>query len=263
LIMGGFAILLQEIGLNLGWVYLFMGIIIGPAVIPLWNLMTWKKASGTGAVVAAWTGLALSITSWIVSAYIHSGAISVSTLGTNEAMLTGNLFAILSSGLIHFLYSTFIDPQDYNFDELDTHITLVEDDQRGLTDDEKNPELLAKSERWIKRRGYIMTFILILAWPILSIPARIFTKGYFAFWVLLAIAWGFGAALIITLLPLVESATDINKVLSGVFNCVLCRETSNDNEEEEPLEEYKDDEYKGKPEDGEETSLRADKVNDV
>jgi len=257
LIMGGFAILLQEIGLNLGWVYLFMGIIIGPAVIPLWNLMTWKKASGTGAVVAAWSGLVLSISSWMICAYLQSGSISVSTLGTNEAMLTGNLFAILSSGLIHFLYSTLIDPQDYNFDELDTNITLVEDDQRGLTADEKNPELLAKSERWIKRRGYILTFILIFAWPILSIPARIFSKGYFAFWVLLAIAWGFGAALVITLLPLVESASDINKVFSGVFNCILGREGNNP-EEEEPLEEYKD-----KSEEADETELRAEKVSDI
>eukprot|EP00751_Fragilariopsis_kerguelensis_P006553 CAMPEP_0170807684 /NCGR_PEP_ID=MMETSP0733-20121128/32911_1 /TAXON_ID=186038 /ORGANISM="Fragilariopsis kerguelensis, Strain L26-C5" /LENGTH=705 /DNA_ID=CAMNT_0011162901 /DNA_START=124 /DNA_END=2241 /DNA_ORIENTATION=- len=262
LIMGGFAIILQEIGLNLGWVYLFMGIIIGPAVIPLWNLMTWKKASGKGAVVAAWTGLFLSLTSWMITAKIQSGAVTVSTLGTNEAMLTGNLFAILSSGAIHFLYSTYVDPQDYDFDELDTHITLVEDDQRGLTDDEKNPELLAKSERWIKRRGYVMTFILIFAWPILSIPARIFSKSYFAFWVLLAIAWGFGAALVITLLPLVESADDINKVLSGVFNMVTGRDPSDKEEEEEPLEEYKD-EDKGKPEDGEETSCHAQKVNDV
>ena len=33
-------------GLNLGWVYLFMGVVIGSAVIPLWNMMTWDKASG-------------------------------------------------------------------------------------------------------------------------------------------------------------------------------------------------------------------------
>ena len=33
-------------GLNLGWVYLFMGVVIGSAVIPLWNMMTWDNASG-------------------------------------------------------------------------------------------------------------------------------------------------------------------------------------------------------------------------
>merc|ERR1712084_85182 len=71
LIMGAFAIALQAMGLNLGWVYLFMGIVIGSAVIPLWNLMTWEKASGTGAVISAWSGLVLALIGWIVGAQIQ------------------------------------------------------------------------------------------------------------------------------------------------------------------------------------------------
>ncbi len=61
LVMGALAILLNYIGLNLGWVYLFMGVWIGSAVVPLWNMLNWKKASGTGAIVAAWTGLVLAV----------------------------------------------------------------------------------------------------------------------------------------------------------------------------------------------------------
>lgn len=249
LIMGVFAIILQEIGLNLGWVYLFMGIIIGPAVIPLWNLLTWDKASGTGAIIAAWSGLALSITSWLVAAKIQSDAVTVATLGKNEVMLTGNLFAILSSGLIHYVYSKFIDPQDYDFAELDTHITLVEeDDTRGLTAEDKDPHKLAKSERWIKRRGYVLTLVLIIIWPVLSTPAGIFTQSYFAFWVLLAIAWGFGAALVITILPLAESQDDIFKVFGGMLKCMCsCLKKKPEDAEEpeakdEPKEEAVEDE---------------------
>jgi urea-proton symporter len=84
LVMGVFAIALYEMGLNLGWVYLFMGIVIGSAVAPLWNMMTWTKASGTGAVVAAWSGLILALISWLSAAQIQSGDITVDTLGTNE-----------------------------------------------------------------------------------------------------------------------------------------------------------------------------------
>lgn len=243
LIMGVFAIILQEIGLNLGWVYLFMGIIIGPAVIPLWNLLTWDKASGKGAIIAAWSGLALSITSWLVAAKIQSDAVTVATLGKNEVMLTGNLFAILSSGLIHYVYSKFIDPQDYDFSELDTHITLVEeDDTRGLSAEDKDPHKLAKSERWIKRRGYVLTLVLIIVWPVLSTPAGIFTQSYFAFWVLLAIAWGFGAALVITILPLAESQDDIFKVFGGMLNCMCScfKKKPEDAEEPEAKDEPKE-----------------------
>jgi SSS family transporter len=224
LFMGCFAILLFEIGLSLGWVYLFMGVVIGSAVVPLWNMMTWKKASGTGAVIAAWSGLALAVTGWLVAAKVQSDTISVAALGTNEVMLSGNLIAILSSGAIHYVYSMFIDPQDYDFSELDKHITLVEQDTRGLTDEEKDPVALRHAERWITRRGYALTLVLIFIWPILSVPAGVFTRSYFAFWVLVAIAWGFGAALVITILPLTESAEDISMVLSGVFYAVTGRE---------------------------------------
>jgi len=238
LLMGALAIALQEIGLNLGWVYLFMGIVIGSAVIPLWNLMTWKKASGTGAIIAAWSGLVLALTSWIVAAYIQSGSITIATLGTNEAMLTGNLFAILSSGLIHFVYSYFIDPQDYDFATLDLAITLVEADNRGLTDEEQDEVMLRRAERWIKRRGYILTFVLIIFWPLLSVPAGVFTKTYFSFWVLVAIGWGFGSAIIITVLPLVESSEEILTALSGIYYAVTRKEApqANDPELEEPEE---------------------------
>jgi SSS family transporter len=224
LAMGALAILLQTIGLNLGWVYLFMGVVIGSAVVPLWNLMTWDKASGKGAVIAAWSGLILALTGWLVGAKVQSGSVSVNTLGTNEVMLSGNLIAILSSAFIHYVYSKFIDPQNYDFSELNKHITLVEQDDRGLTEEEQDPVMLRRAERWIKRRGYILTVLLIFVWPLLSVPAGVFSRPYFAFWVLTAIAWGFGAAIVITILPLTESAEDINMVLSGIFYSMIGKE---------------------------------------
>lgn len=216
-LMGVLSIILNALGLNLGWVYLFMGVVIGSAVIPLWNMMTWKKASGTGAVIAAWTGFFLAVVCWLIAAKIQGGSVNIDTLGTNEVMLSGNLIAICSSGIIHYVYSAFVDPQDYDFSELDKHITLVEDDNRGLTAEEQDPVELAKAEQWITRRGWALTIILIIVWPILSAPAGVFSRSYFAFWVLVAIAWGFGAALVITVLPLSESADDILKVITGMY----------------------------------------------
>jgi hypothetical protein len=223
LFMGAFSIVLFELGLNLGWVYLFMGVIIGSAVIPLWNMMTWKKASGTGAVIAAWSGLFLALTGWLSAAQVQSGEITIDTLGTNEVMLSGNLIAIISSGIIHYLYSTFIDPCDFDFADLERNITLVEQDMRGLTDEEQDPVELYNAERWIKRRAYLVTFILIFVWPILSVPAGVFTRSYFAFWVLVAICWGFGAAIVITILPLSESADDLETVVAGMCNALCGR----------------------------------------
>lgn len=236
--MGLFAIALNAMGLNLGWVYLFMGIVIGSAVIPLWNMMTWDKASGKGAIIAAWGGFALALISWFVGASVESGSVSVATLGSNPVMLSGNLVAILSSGFIHYVYSKFIDPQEYDFSTLDANIHLVEQDTAGLTDDILDKDEIRRSKRWIVRRGYLLTFVLIIVWPILSIPAQVFTESYFAFWVLVSIAWGFGAAIVITFLPLFESQEEIGKVCSGMFNFGMCKKVESEEfAEEEPVKE--------------------------
>jgi len=250
LVMGGLAIILQTIGLNLGWVYLFMGVVIGSAVIPLWNLMTWDKASGTGAVIAAWGGLVLALIGWLVGAQVQSGSITVDSLGTNEVMLSGNLIAILSSGLIHYVYSKFFDPQEFDFSTLNSKISLVEDDQRGLTSDEQDTVMLRRAERWIKRRGYVLTLVLIVIWPLLSVPAGVFTRDYFAFWVLVAIAWGFGAAIIITFLPLIESSEEIGTALTGMWYALLRKEApraTDPNLEEQEAKELADDSDEGVP----------------
>lgn len=44
-LMGVLSIVLNEIGLSLGWVYLFMGVVIGSAVVPVSMVLTWKKAT--------------------------------------------------------------------------------------------------------------------------------------------------------------------------------------------------------------------------
>ena len=212
-----------------------MGIVIGSAVIPLWNMMTWSKASGKGAVIAAWSGLVLAVIGWLVGAKIQSDAVTIDTLGKNEVMLSGNLIAILSSGIIHYIYSKFIDPQDFDFATLDSNIHLVEQDLSGLGAEQQDKDELRRAKRWITRRGYALTFVLIFLWPICSIPAGVFTESYFAFWVLISIAWGFGAAITISVLPLFESQDEIGKVLSGLLNYALCRKVEETYaEEEEP-----------------------------
>merc|ERR1712003_285660 len=246
--MGCLAIILDIMGLNLGWVYLFMGIVIGSAVIPLWNMMTWDKASGKGAVIAAWAGLVLAIAGGLAAAQIQSGSISIATLGKNEVMLSGNLIAIFSSGFIHYVYSKFIDPQNFDFSTLDENIHLVEQDLSGLSPEQQDKDELRRAKRWITRRGYLLTFVLIILWPILSIPAQVFTESYFSFWVLVSIAWGFGAAITITILPIFESQDEIGNVFSGLFNYITGRKGDSEYAEEEtpvktvedPVEPIKD-----------------------
>ena len=77
--------------------------------------------------------------------------------------------------------------------------------------------MLAEAYKWIVTRGWFLSIMLVVVWPLLSIPAGKFTKDYFAFWVLISIAWGFGAAIVITFLPLMESATELSAVFNGII----------------------------------------------
>lgn len=52
-LMGVISIILNEIGLDLGWVYLFMGIIIGSAVFPMYTCLSWNKVSANAAISGA------------------------------------------------------------------------------------------------------------------------------------------------------------------------------------------------------------------
>ncbi len=44
--------------------------------------------------------------------------------------------------------------------------------------------------KWILKWGGGTAFILIVAWPCLTLPAKVFSQGYFTFWVILSIIWG-------------------------------------------------------------------------
>jgi len=250
--MGVLSVVLHAIGLNLGWVYLFMGIVIGSAVVPLWNLLMWDKANGIGAVVAAWGGMTLAIVTWIVAASIQSGEVTVDSLGRNEPMLSGNVVAICSSGIIHVVISL-IKPQNYDFQSMKA-IAMLEDDQRGLDPEDFKEEFLNQASTLVQRWGWGFTIVMVIIWPLLSIPAGVFTKDYFAFWVFISLAWGFTASLVIIVLPVYESTDSIKGVLFAICRFTGLMQQEKDNKlvedrpeekgselvEDKPVEEVKD-----------------------
>lgn len=60
----------RKIGLSLGWVYLFMGVVVGSAVPPIAFCITWNKISAAGAISGALTGLFGAIITWICTAKV-------------------------------------------------------------------------------------------------------------------------------------------------------------------------------------------------
>ena len=223
--MGILSLILDELGLSLGFVYLMMGIFIGSAVMPISFVLTWDKANAKGAVIGAISGQVLGLVTWIVTAQGLYKAVTIKTLGENYPMLAGNIVAICSSGIIH-AFMSFQDPQNFDFSTLNDRIQLIDDKLPEFEQDEdSNPKQLEAALAWIKKWGIGFTFVMIVLWPVFSLPAGcgtsagcgVFNKGYFNLWVGIALAWGTVATAVIILLPVYESWDSISVVLKGMF----------------------------------------------
>ena len=53
-----------------------------------------------------------------------------------------------------------------------------------------SPEGIEHAYKWILRWGTALSVVLFVLWPLLALPARVFSKGYFTFWVVISMAWG-------------------------------------------------------------------------
>lgn len=171
--------------------------------MPLWNLLMWRNANAVGAVVAAWLGMALAVATWLIVTAGLYGKITVDNLGQNEPMLAGNVVALAAGGAIHVVLSL-IWPQNYDWKSMG-EIAMLENDQRGLDPADYKDELLDEALSWIQRWGWGFTLVMVILWPVLSLPAGVFDRGYFSFWVFVSLVWGFAASAVIIWLPIHES----------------------------------------------------------
>ncbi|XP_051137330.1 urea-proton symporter DUR3 [Andrographis paniculata] len=214
-LMGILAVILNKANVSLGWMYLAMGVFIGSAVVPIAFLLLWRKANAMGAILGTITGCVLGVISWLTVTKVEYGRVNLDTTGRNAPMLTGNLVSILVGGGIHALCS-FMWPQNYDW-ETTKQITVVEKEKSEVSLDELKEEKLIRAKRWIVKWGVGFTLVIAVLWPILTLPAGQFNKGYFTFWSVIAIAWGTIASAVIIALPLIESWETIQNVLLGMF----------------------------------------------
>lgn len=98
--MGGLAVLLLQVGIGLGFVYMAMGIFISGAVIPLTLGLLSKRATNGGCFYGALLGMISGVSVWFGTAYFTMGSISVATLQELHVMLAGNLTVFAVSGTI-------------------------------------------------------------------------------------------------------------------------------------------------------------------
>ncbi|KAJ6933297.1 hypothetical protein NC651_008644 [Populus alba x Populus x berolinensis] len=167
--MGLLAVILNKAGVSLGWMYLATGILIGSAVLPIAFMLLWRKANAIGAILGAIIGCVLGVITWLVVTKVEYGRINLDTTGRNAPMLAGNLVSVLTGGAIHAVCS-FLWPQDYDWDTT-KQITMVEKETNELPAEEFKEEKLVKAKAWIIKWGVGFTVVIVILWPLLTLPA--------------------------------------------------------------------------------------------
>ncbi|KAI4314577.1 hypothetical protein L6164_027469 [Bauhinia variegata] len=214
--MGLLAVILNKVEVSLGWMYLAMGVLIGSAVLPIAFMLLWRKANAIGAILGTTIGCVLGIITWLSVTKIEYGRVNLDTTVRNAPMLAGNLVSILTGGAIHAI-SSMLWPQNYDWSTTRQQITMVEKDKIDLPSEELKEEKLIRAKAWIVKWGVGFTVLIVILWPILSLPAGEFSKSYFNFWAVIAIAWGTVGSSVIIALPLMESWETIQVVIMGMF----------------------------------------------
>lgn len=214
--MGILATILLQIGVSLQYVYLAMGVIIGSAVAPIALAVIWKKTSRIAATSAAIAGLTLGVTSWLLSANLLFGEISLRSTGQNIPLLIGNIVAITVGALVS-LIGSLVKPENFSFDVMKQRILVVDDRVRAMIEHDSDAKFLKKAARFSYRYAFALTLGLVVVWPLpLYFSGYIFSAFVYRVWVGIAIVWAVSAAAVVIFTPIIEARRGILEVVRRI-----------------------------------------------
>jgi hypothetical protein len=222
LLMGVLAVILNAIGISLGYLYELMGTLVSCAVIPIALTITWKKQTAFGAICGTILGCVAGIASWLIVAKVQYGEITLDSTFGDYPMLTGNLTSLLFSGLVTIVISL-IKPDNFDWKVLNSlEKVLDEADEEmklDLDDSETDPVRLNKAARFAVWSSVILTILLLIIWPIPMFLSKYeFSSSFFSGWIIFGLVWTIIAAITVTFYPLVESRDAIFGILKGFAN---------------------------------------------
>jgi len=256
-----FGLIFYYIGVSMGWLYTFMGTLLGSAVVPIALCITWQKASKIGCMVGAISGLFAGIIAWLVTtSTLNNKVINVVTSGGDYEMLAGNLAAIGVGGIVSTAWS-YIRPDEFSFDvtraiNTPTHvhgapapgsgthtprddekkdldavsgdvrsIPVEEDEQRtkGVTlDADLDPVALKGAFRFAAWSSVGLLIVMIILIPLpLFFSQVVFGTKGLTTWIAVGIVWTFFAAFAVVIYPLYESREALGLVSKGVIKDIF------------------------------------------
>ena len=248
-VMAGFAIGLYYAGISMGYLYELMGVIIGGAVLPSALTLLSKNQNWAAATFTPPIATALAIMLWLVCTKSKFGTVTVDTTFEDDAMLTGNVVALLSPLIIVPVLTLVFKPQKFDWNILKTISRVDEEEELLEAESSQSPDperlapvksqivtaaqeiamakaedLEAESARLNKAFKFALTICgglaicLILLWPIpMYGSGYIFSKRFFTGWVTVLFIWSFITAYIVIIGPLWEGREGCYTTFRGIY----------------------------------------------
>merc|ERR1719487_2505277 len=212
--MGFNAVFLQTLGLGLGFVYMSMGIFVGPAVAPAAMAILMEKASPTWCTAGAVLGLCGGVATWIITAYINYEEVSLATLGTDYPFLFSNIVSICFSGAGAIGGSLAMPDAKFQWKTLTVQLPLVDDMPPPIDDGRSAAELdefLIKSYwRSVASTLFLFFFLCGLFPVVLFLSGMVFGSTGFGIWITAFGLWCFIGGMSVIILPIYDFKKDVD-----------------------------------------------------
>ncbi|GAA5826220.1 hypothetical protein JCM11251_007213 [Rhodosporidiobolus azoricus] len=252
LVMGLLGTIFHEIGISMGWLYEFMGTILGGGVVPVAMGIMSSRANKNFCIAGCWAGLASGIIAWMVACKVLFGELNVNTLGDDYSFLAGNIAALGVSAVICVIGYVFF-PDNYDWSTtraLHVHAddlpTLPKDDsltgdeakEKGSTspaepqltsaaasmseqeqyDPNTDPVKLQKAFKLAVWSSVVLFAILLVLVPVpLAASGHVFPKASFYVWIIVAWVWVFYSCSVVVLYPMWESRKELADIGRAIW----------------------------------------------
>ncbi|KAI0022128.1 Sodium:solute symporter family-domain-containing protein [Xylariomycetidae sp. FL0641] len=235
-VMAGFSVGLYYAGISMGWLYLWMGVIISSAVLPASLTLLWKRQNWIAASFSPVLGLMFALIAWTVTCHqLFDGVLSVDNLGSNYPMLAGNVVALLSPMIFVPVLTFAFGADNYDWasmgaikqgDDVDLTSVTHEAEVGGaqptagyvVVAAEEDMGKLNRASRIAKALTVFMALSFIILWPMpMYGSAYVFSKPFFTGWVVVGIIWIFGSSFMVGIFPLWEGRQSMIRVAKGMF----------------------------------------------
>ncbi|KAG8941075.1 hypothetical protein FRC00_012599 [Tulasnella sp. 408] len=257
--MGVAGTIFYYIGISMGWLYLFMGTVLGSAVVPVALSITWRAANTWGCIAGAVGGFCAALIAWLVTtSKLNDGVLNAKTTGQDYPMLAGNVASIVVGGLIAVIWTlvspntTFSWEQTRAINSPESHIhhktaepsapgeeddkdsseknqvteltqPATDDDLRGITTDaDLDRAALKKAFKFSVWSSVALFVILIILVPLPLFFSKVVygVKGFTA-WTAIGIIWMFLAVFTVVLYPVWESREALAMVSKGIVKDIF------------------------------------------